>query len=408
MLCALCLLLAAAAPEACAEKTAGDGPIPASYVSNKPVAEGRIGASRPLRFILDTGSANSSLDRAVAQELGLGLRPLGETRTGGGSHSFQLAAVEPKACLQIAGARQEASMIAFDLRQVSSVEGIRVDGLLGADFFGSHMVVIDPAAPSVEVRDASFDYRGAGTVLPLLPAPAGSAGWLPYTSASITLPSGAKLQGTFALDTGVRMALLLFSPFSAAHPVPEGEPRVPGATVGIGLGGESKGTLRRVAGLELGGLKARSIVAVASTDERGAFADKNVAGIIGGDFLRRYKLYLDYGRSRVVLEPLARAAEPFGYDASGLFLVAEGDDLSRIKVLRAIEGSPAAAAGVREGDFILALDGAPAAQLRLEGVRERLRQAGRQVALQLSRGAKTLTVPVRLQDLLSSAAARKA
>jgi hypothetical protein len=402
----VCALAGAARADPCEGKESGDGPAPAGFVSNKPVAEGRIGSSKPLQFILDTGSGSSSLDRAVALELKLGLRNLGKSATGGGNKAFQIAALDHPACLTIAGARMPADMLAFDLRQVSSVEGIRVDGLIGADFFNGHVVVIDPAAPSVEVRAPSFEYKGNGIVLPLLPAPAGSPAWLPYTAAAITDSSGTRIEGTFALDTGVRLALLLFSPFAALHPLPKGAARVPGTTVGIGLGGESRGTLFRTAFLELGGIRAREVMTVASTDERGAFADPHVAGIIGGDFLRRYKLYLDYPHSRAILEPLPRAEEPFTYDASGLFLVADGKDLSRVRVLRVIAGSPAAAAGVGEGDLMVSIDGEPAARLRLEGVRRKLRAAGRQTALRISRGKRTLQLSISLQDLLTSSAAR--
>jgi hypothetical protein len=124
-----------------------------------------------------------------------------------------------------------------------------------------------------------------------------------------------------------------------------------------GLGGESKGTLFRLADLELDSIHARDVVAVASSDERGAFADPHVAGIIGGDFLRRYCSTSNYPHSRVILGPTPRAAEPFNYDASGLFLVAEGRDLSHIRVLRVIPGSPASAVGLRLRDTILSLDG---------------------------------------------------
>jgi hypothetical protein len=57
--------------------------------------------------------------------------------------------------------------------------------------------------------------------------------------------------------------------------------------------------------------------------------------------LHRYKLVLDYPHSRIILEKTSATDAPFGYDESGMFLVAEGPSLEQIKVLRVIRHSPA-------------------------------------------------------------------
>ena len=85
---------------------------------------------------------------------------------------------------------------------------------------------------------------------------------------------------------------------------------------------------------------------------------------------------------------------------SGLFVTAEGADLRQFQVLRVIDGSPAAAAGIREGDEIVAVDGRPASELSLEALRNRFVEAGKQRELAVRRGAQTLQVRITLRKLV--------
>jgi C-terminal processing protease CtpA/Prc len=66
-----------------------------------------------------------------------------------------------------------------------------------------------------------------------------------------------------------------------------------------------------------------------------------------------------------------------------------------------IPDSPAARAGVRVDDLILAIDGVPVSELRLAGVFELLRAgAGSTRVLRIDRAGEFLELPVRLEPLL--------
>ena len=85
---------------------------------------------------------------------------------------------------------------------------------------------------------------------------------------------------------------------------------------------------------------------------------------------------------------------------SGLFLRAEGAAFDQFKVHRVVDGSPAAEAGLREGDVIAALDGRPAAGFSLEQVRQLFKEEGRAVRLDVQREGAALAVSLELRRLI--------
>jgi C-terminal processing protease CtpA/Prc len=66
-----------------------------------------------------------------------------------------------------------------------------------------------------------------------------------------------------------------------------------------------------------------------------------------------------------------------------------------------VPDAPAARAGVRVNDVIVAVDGVPVSELRLSGVFELMRTgAGATRVLRIERDGEILELPVRLEPLL--------
>jgi len=108
----------------------------------------------------------------------------------------------------------------------------------------------------------------------------------------------------------------------------------------------------------------------------------------------------DYSRLKMILEPNEHFDELYEYDMSGIFLVAEGPDFRRFKVHRVLAGSPAAEAGVREGDVIVAVDGRPTREFTLEQIRQLFKQEGRKVELVIQRDGEQLEISLELRRLI--------
>jgi C-terminal processing protease CtpA/Prc len=132
----------------------------------------------------------------------------------------------------------------------------------------------------------------------------------------------------------------------------------------------------------------------------GVFAQSNFQGALGNDVLKRFTVTLDYPDKLLVLEPNADLKTPFRTDASGLTLLATGDDLRTYEVNTVAEGTPAADAGLKQGDVIEQVDGAPASRMSLGELKQLLIQDGRSLRLDVHRGTQHLDVTLKLRRLL--------
>jgi C-terminal processing protease CtpA/Prc len=65
-----------------------------------------------------------------------------------------------------------------------------------------------------------------------------------------------------------------------------------------------------------------------------------------------------------------------------------------------LENSPAAAAGLRVGDLITAINDKAATELTLEQLRQMFRREGREYLLNVKRGEETITIKIKLRRLI--------
>jgi C-terminal processing protease CtpA/Prc len=93
----------------------------------------------------------------------------------------------------------------------------------------------------------------------------------------------------------------------------------------------------------------------------------------------------------MILEPAPDFSEPWAADTSGVILRAGGPDLTAISVLHVLGSTPAATAGIREGNVIVSVDHLETSGLGLEGVRRLFTNPGIH-RLQLHRGQQALEV----------------
>jgi C-terminal processing protease CtpA/Prc len=69
-------------------------------------------------------------------------------------------------------------------------------------------------------------------------------------------------------------------------------------------------------------------------------------------------------------------------------------------VVDTVDGSPAAKAGLQEGDEILVFDGTPAAELTVQSMWQRVQQCKDRITLRIRRDGKESDVDVQLRPLI--------
>ena len=141
-------------------------------------------------------------------------------------------------------------------------------------------------------------------------------------------------------------------------------------------------------------------IASLSQATQGATAQKDIGGMLGDEVLRRFILTFDYSRKRMILEPNPRFAEPFDENMSGLILESTSVDLTTFKVSRVLAKSPAAEAGLQEGDVLLEFDGRPAGEFSLGSIEDAFRQENSSLALKVKRGEQLKQMTIRTKRLI--------
>jgi predicted aspartyl protease len=347
--------------------------------ANKPRSPVRVNGEGPFDFLIDTGSIFDLVDTERAAELGI--VTAGEYDASGAGEATMNLETADGVRLALDGLElppQEVRVAPIN-EAIGRFEGRRLDGLLGYDFFSRFGVELDYVAGTLAV---GREPRGEAVPLPITRRH-------PFVRAAFSV-GGRRFAGEFLVDTGFRSALVLASPFVAEHGLVGLVGHTIEATTSVGIGGPTVERVGRIERLELGPFVLENVVVSLSQARSGTLATHGFGGIVGSEILRRFTGTFDYPQERLLLEHNAHLAEPFEFDLSGLYFVG-GDG---IQVFRVLAGSPAAEAGIREGDRVIT-------DVPLDDLRSAFRtQVGTEHTLELERDGRRFTASFRLRRMV--------
>ncbi len=271
--------------------------VPIQVVGNRPVIELRVnGRAEPLKFVLDTGSGISVISDETAKQLKI--KPI--TRGGyakgiGGDGKFEI----------IYGFLRQVEIGEVDIRNVpvyirkfhSDVH--KIDGYIGLSLISKFLTTIDYGGLtfSLTKKDANASSPAVeGVSLPLRLTSSG------FLSGEVQL-EGVEGPLNFIVDTGASVSVISddvagmegISPF-----VKNEKMRVIGSA---GITNDVPSFL--LPRVSFGSHSRKSIIAIAlDLDMINEASGFEQAGILGGNFLRNYRMTFDFKNSKVTFVPI--------------------------------------------------------------------------------------------------------
>jgi len=325
-----------------------------------------VNNSRPLSFVLDTGDQYAIIDLELAKKLGLKLGA--GVRVGGAGAATQSGAFVKDASFaisQLPGFSQPVSM-ALPIRVLAPRLGQDFDGIIGSDFIEQFVVEVDYLNRQLKLHNKkTFTYTGPGEIVPIQ-----LRHGHPILDATVLPTANSAIKGKFILDLGAGIALALYSPFVNSHRLLQTDMKTIRSLGGAGAGGETVGQIGRIVEINIGRFKINQPITLFSQDKAGAFADPTLSGNIGARIASKFRLFLDYGRTRIIFEPNENFDQPFDQAQSGMSLIAEGSDYRSFRVRSLLENSPASEAGLQQDDIIESINGQAAKEFTLSRLNE--------------------------------------
>jgi Aspartyl protease/PDZ domain len=370
--------------------------IPFELVTRHIVLKVRINNSRPLSFVFDTGDKVGVVDTDVAKELGLKLE--GQLRVGGAGADTLPGSFVKEATWSLPGLEgfSQPISIAIPLGRMAARAGHDFDGIVGSDFIRQYVVEVDYQNRVLKLHDRDkFSYSGAGESIPIQLNQMG----YPLLDAEVTPANGDSVKGKFVLDLGSSGSLVLMSPVVAQHNLlGNGMKTIKALGVG-GAGGQSNGQIGRVRSLQIGKFTIANPITLFSEDKAGAMSSTQLVGNIGQLIAGKFKVFLDYNHTRIILEPNSSFGLAMDRATAGVVLTTEGKDYTTVRVSDVLDNSPASEAGIQKDDIVLSIDGKPAGELKATKIAEMFERPGT-YKLTIRRGEQTLQVPLTPRKLI--------
>ncbi len=297
-----------------------------------------------LNFVFDTGSGGISLDSTSAHYLNL--EYVKSEKTIRGIAGIKTVDFTLDHTLKLGGLQTEhLDFHINDYELLTSVYGVKIDGIIGYSFLRRYIVRIDYDTQFMEVYNpGSFKYPRGGYLL----KPNFST--LPLQSAIIS--DERPIMNRFIFDTGAGLCFLLSQDFVDDSLVFK-KKRKMYPTQAEGLGGKTQMNLSVAKEIKLGPYKFRNVPIHIFLDDYNVTNYPMLGGLIGNDVLRRFNVILNYPEQSIHLKPNTHFAENFDYSYTGLGIYQINGE---IRVVDIMPNSPGDKAGFKTGDVIFSVE----------------------------------------------------
>lgn len=339
-----------------------------------------------LNFILDTGSGGISLDSSTVEEFHL--PKYKSDKTIRGIAGMKTVEFTNHHVLHLPGlATDSLDFHINDYDLLSSVYGLKIDGIIGFSFLRRFVVRIDYDNLKLEVyRPGSIKYPRGGYLL----SPQFSS--LPMQEASVK--DEKAVLSKFIFDTGAGLCFLLSQDFVEDSNFIS-KKRKYFATQAEGLGGKKTMNLTVLKEVTLGPFKFKKIPVYVFDDAYNVTAYPMLGGIVGNDLLRRFNIILNYPEQKIHIKPNNHFFDPFDYSYTGLGIYTVNGE---VKVIDVVPGSPGEKAGFKPDDIIFAINNAVTKNIQV--FKTVLQNAGTKVKVVVLRNNEPISLTLEIKNIL--------
>ena len=322
--------------------------VPFNLRDDQPLTAVRINGQGPFTFLIDTGATGICLKRSIGARLRLPV--VAEARAQGAVGRTGTVPVFQAEDVFVAGGLSEPHSYIF---ASDALEGSRVDGLfpfagnvteLGMDF-DRQRFILDRRPP--DSRDG-FDRIAAE-----MRQPSGVRGGMqsyvdPRARVAVTFDGRP---ANLLVDTGAQGGLFLKPDFVSAQNLWDHYPRRQD-TANMGMAGPFRTRFVIAEEFRIGRFRFQAPpVTLGHPDDSGRDGWGGADGLIGMEILRRMNFFLRPRDDSMWLKASGHIGDTWRFDRSGLDLRWANE---RVEVVTVRSGSSADAAGLREGDVIVA------------------------------------------------------
>lgn len=283
-----------------------------------------------------------------------------------------------------------------DYLQLDHHLGVRIHGILGYEIFSRFVVEVDYVNQKLILHRPEY-FRPRRS----------------YQEISMTVEDtkpyikvGYKVNDTYdslklMVDTGASHSLLLDMGSHEQIQLPE---KTLAGYLGRGLSGEIYGYMGRIEGLKVDKYELEGIITSFPEDSSlvlPAQARTMHHGNIGGSVMKRFRVVFDYANQKMYIKKNRLFRKDFEYNMSGMELIATGPLLSILYIAKITKDTPAAHAGLKEGDMVISVNGRRPPELDL-GVYSSLvnSRPGKRIRIKVLRNGQLLKKSFRLERVL--------
>lgn len=339
-----------------------------------------------LNFILDTGSGGISLDSATVDYFGLQPEPSELTILGiAGIRKVSFIYNET---LWLPGLQIDSLNFHInDYDILTSVYGEKIDGIIGYSVLSRYIFNIDYDSSKIRVfSNGRMKYpRGGWLYEPVLRT-------LPVQEARIK--DNVTIHSRFLFDIGAGLCMLLTEAFvedsSFLH-----KKRVLYRKEAEGVGGKVDMHMTVIKEVKLGPFRFRNVPIFVFDDTYNITSYPYLGGLIGNDLLRRFNVILNYHKKEFYLMPNSHYSDLFDYAYSGIELYfIDG----KVVLGDVAAGSPAALAGLQEGDVVIGINNN--LSQNLQQYKHALQVVGEKIKMIISRDGELIQFEFRVKSIL--------